>query len=272
MPQLAFPDDSEEQPSDLPLFLAEEQQTARDSNQLAVSVLDEEEIRRAGFGSLESLSAEVPNFNVSSNSLRSFGDIFTIRGLSNTAFFSEPALALYVDGVPMGDSYTYAIQLMDIEEIAIHRGPQGTRYGRNSEGGVIDIRTKGPDDQYRASASFKVGSFDRKMFQLAVSGPIVEKKLYFRLAGLYEERGGYVNNRLLDRHTDTHEAWGGHFKIGWNPNRDWRIDFGFNLDRFDDGSQRVTSLDSDPFEVSSDFEGLTRIRRDGGTRSSGSHI
>ena len=263
MPQLAFPESSEEQPSDLPLFLAEEQQTSRVPGQVAVTVLSEEEIGRAGFGSIESLSAEVPNFNVSSNSLRSFGDIFTIRGLGNTAFFSEPAVTLYIDGVPMGDAYTYAIQLMDIEEISIHRGPQGTRYGRNSEAGVIDIRTRGPDDQYRASVLFKAGSFDGRMFQLAVSGPIVEKKLYFRLAGLYEERGGFVYNRFLDRHTDTKEAWGGHFKIGWKPNRDWRIDFGFNLDRFDDGSQRVTSLDSDPFEVSSDFEGLTRIRRDG---------
>ena len=69
-------------------------------------------------------------------------NVTSIRGITTTSY--DPAVATYVDGVNQFGLDTYISQLFDVERIEVLRGPQGTLYGRNAMGGVINIITKQP--------------------------------------------------------------------------------------------------------------------------------
>lgn len=228
-----------------------------------VSYLDTEALNPSITGPLSEISARIPNLSITSNSLRSFGDIYTIRGIGNTTFFSNPAVVLYVDDVAMGSAFSYAANLSSIESVEVYRGPQGSLFGRNAQAGVISIRTRGTEDRFRSTTSFRYGNHASADLQFQAAGPIQKERLFFSLAGRYARREGYLRNRTLDRITDDREAYGGHLKIHYRPNQNLEITAGIDAEKFDDGSQLLTPLGGDFFEVASDFEGRTLINRNG---------
>ena len=227
----------------------------------SLSLLDTQDLDLSGLSSISQLQTQSPNLNISSNSLRSFGDIYTIRGLGNTAFFSDPGVVLYIDDVPFGNAYSYVPDLIDVEEIEIHRGPQGTLFGRNSEAGVIAVRTRQPDNNFKTSASVAYGNYDNQDYRLSFTGPLIKDHLYFSLSGGHTQRDGFLYNTFLQKNTDTRDSWFGRIALRWTPNEDWDITLGLNGEKYDDGDQRITSLLGDPYQVNSDLEGLTKIER-----------
>ena len=76
-------------------------------------------------------------------------NVISIRGITSTSY--DPAVVTYIDGVPQFTLDTYIPQLFDVDHIDVLKGPQGTLYGRNAMGGVINIITKKPDNQLHAS-------------------------------------------------------------------------------------------------------------------------
>ena len=76
-------------------------------------------------------------------------NVISIRGITSTSY--DPAVVTYIDGVPQFTLDTYIPQLFDVDHIDVLKGPQGTLYGRNALGGVINIITKKPDNQLHAS-------------------------------------------------------------------------------------------------------------------------
>ncbi len=227
----------------------------------SLSFIDTEKLDRSGLDSISQLSAQSPNLNISNNSLRSFGDVYTIRGIGNTAFFSDPGVVLYIDDAPFGNAFAYALDLYDVEELEIRRGPQGTFFGRNSEAGVIEVRTRQPDNTLRTSAAAIFGNYDRQEYRVSFSGPLVSDRLFISLNGGYAQHDGFVHNTFLNKNTDTRDSWIGRMALRWVPSEEWAISFGLNGEVFDDGDQRIVSLNGDPFQVSSDFEGSTQIDR-----------
>ena len=96
-------------------------------------------------GQIEDLSGRVPNFFVSSTARHSFGDVYSVRGLTNGRLLTEPSLGLYVDGVPAGSAFTYAEPLYAIDHIDIFRSAQTTLFGLGAEGGLMNIETRHAD-------------------------------------------------------------------------------------------------------------------------------
>ena len=150
---------------------------------------------------------------------------------------------------------------MMVEEIEIRRGPQGTFFGRNSEAGVIEVKTRQPDNNFRTHASVAYGNYDSQDYRFSFAGPMVKDRFFISLKGGHSQRDGFMHNTFLNKNTDTRDSWVGRMALRWTPSEDWAITFGLIGEKFDDGDQRIVPLSGDPFQVSSDFEGVTQIER-----------
>ncbi len=156
----------------------------------SVSALDREQIDRLNVWNVRELRSIVPNLYFANP-----GDnrnVISIRGITTTSY--EPAVATYVDGVNQFGLDTYFFNVNDVESIEVLRGPQGTLYGRNAMGGVINIKTKEATDKTSGFAKFDVGNYGLLRVAAGLRMPIVKEKLFFSTSVLGERMDGFYTN------------------------------------------------------------------------------
>jgi len=105
----------------------------------AVTVVSGADLARRGVRSVEDLQKVFPGVSIGNRGNRVYSNV-TVRGISSPDYFN-PTVQVYVDGVPQVPS-TFSQMLADVERVELLRGPQGTLYGANAYGGVINIITK----------------------------------------------------------------------------------------------------------------------------------
>ncbi len=121
-------------------------------------------------------------------------NVISIRGITSTSY--DPAVVTYIDGVPQFTLDTYIPQLFDVDHIDVLKGPQGTLYGRNAMGGVINIITKKPDDQLHFSLEASAGNYGMQRYTFQFTAPLIAGKLFLGVAGLYEGSEWFLYQRL----------------------------------------------------------------------------
>ncbi len=228
----------------------------------AVTSVSSERMEQAGMSSMLALPQVVPNFSQSHTGLRSFSDIYSVRGLGNTEFLSDPAVVLYVDDAPFGEVTTYETDLLAADRVDVYRGPQGTRFGQNSEAGVINITTRKPGPTFESEARASVASFYSQQYQALAMGSIAKDTLYFSLTGQYARSDGFIRNTFLNSHADKQEGLNGRATLLWAPSENWQIDFTLTGHRFDDGIGLVP-LSGPARATRSDFDGKFNERVNG---------
>lgn len=124
---------------------------------------------------------------------------FTIRGISNTNVSGGGGGGLatvYVDGaaVPERGLLNGPLDMWDIGQVEILRGPQSTLQGRNALAGAIIIRSNEPTFDFSGRARVLLSDADEQSFAAAVSGPIVADQLAFRLSGETRSSDGFIYN------------------------------------------------------------------------------
>ena len=119
-------------------------------------------------------------------------NVISIRGITSTSY--DPAIVTYIDGVPQFTLDTYIPQLFDVDHIDVLKGPQGTLYGRNALGGVVNIVTKQPDNQMQGAFELSEGNHGLQRYTIQFSAPLVKDKLFLGIAGLYEGSNGFYIN------------------------------------------------------------------------------
>src|SRR5689334_6796388 len=121
----------------------------------SISALNAKSINDYRLWNSKDLTAIVPNL-YSANP----GDgrnVTAIRGITSSSY--DPAVTTYIDGVNQFSLDTYMPQLFDVERIEVLRGPQGTLYGRNAMGGVINIITKQPTNRTNGFLEISGGNY-----------------------------------------------------------------------------------------------------------------
>lgn len=185
----------------------------------SVTALSARDVKAYRLWNAKDITAIVPNLN-SSNS----GDernVTTIRGIGTTAY--DPAVATYIDGVNQFTLDTYSSQLADIERIEVLRGPQGTLYGRNAMGGVINIVTKQPGDKPTAFAEASFGNYNQQRYEFGFRSPLIKNKLYLGAAWLYNRRDGYYKNDYNNRPFDNQSILGGNYYLKYKMSPRWNL-------------------------------------------------
>ena len=229
-------------------------QIVAESLPLAETVITGRELDLAGIASVVELPKTVPNFSQSQTGARSYANTYAIRGLANTDFLSDPTVVLYVDDVPFEDVVSYTTDLLAVDRVEVLRGPQGSRFGKNSEAGVINVVTRQPTDVFEAAANASYATFDTQRYQASAAGPLAKGKLRFSLAGQYATSDGFIHNVYLGDHADEQEDINGRASLNWIPSDNWTVDVTATADQFNDGIGLV-SLNGDPHDTMSDFNG-----------------
>jgi len=161
---------------------------------IALSVLSADQLAQAGIHSTTDLGLVTPSLTV----VNQAGNLLPhIRGIGTTAFGAglENPVAVYVDGVYLAASNASLLTLNNIAQVEVLKGPQGTLYGRNATGGLIQISTKDPQTTFSGDASLGYGNYQISVLKAYVTGPIAGDKLAADLALSAGHQGeGYGTN------------------------------------------------------------------------------
>ncbi|MBC7284652.1 TonB-dependent receptor, partial [Hoeflea sp.] len=190
---------------------------------VAVTALSSDDITTRGLSSTEDLVGQIPNFQLSAQTGAALVSIRGV-GLGVETAAAEPGVAIHVDGVYQPRATTSQLATLDLERIEVLRGPQGTLYGRNATGGVINFISKAPTSYFEAEASLKVGNYDLIGGQAMVSGPLAGDDLLGRFVAYRQSRSGYVDNILLNRKDGDLDEWGGRLSLQWRAGDDTTVD------------------------------------------------
>ena len=201
---------------------------------LSVTAFTAQQIQDAKIDRVGDFIALTPNVTLAES--QSAGVSFmTIRGISQVRN-GEPPVATVVDGVLQVNSRQFTQELFDVEQIEVLRGPQGALYGRNATGGAILISTKQPTNETEGFVRLGAGEGEEWRLQGSLSGPIIEDKLLYRLAGSYVDRDGYLDNDYLGTEVDPYEDRTLRGLLKWHVTEKLDIDFRANIGRTEAGA------------------------------------
>lgn len=155
----------------------------------SVSVKTAEELRRAGVTKVDELGKVFPGLVIRTRGNRVYSN-FTVRGQYSPDFYNA-TVQIYVDGVPQ-DPSVFTQELLDVDRVEFLRGPQGTLYGRNAYGGVINIITKRAREE-RLSLSGTLSDHGPRG-DIAGTTVLSADKLFFDYAARAEKDPGHIED------------------------------------------------------------------------------
>ena len=133
--------------------------------------------------------------NVSFTPTNFGGNSFSIRGIGRlvTAGSGEAGVSMHINDIPVAGN-TVTSEYFDIQRVEVLRGPQGTLFGRNATGGVVNVITRKPEmDVFNGFIEAEVGNYNHERQRFAVNIPIMDG-LAARVAGTALVRDGYTEN------------------------------------------------------------------------------
>lgn len=190
----------------------------------SITVFDQQAIDRRDAVHLEQLLNLAPNVNFSSGASR--GRFVQIRGIGERSQFVEPinpSVGLIIDGMDF-TGIGGAASTLDIQQVEILRGPQGTLFGANALAGLINMVSNGPGDELNGRGDLTIGNYNRLTATVALGGPLTHNA-GFRLAVQSNKNDGYIDNIFLDRPTNDIDELTVRGKLNWQVNDAFSLDF-----------------------------------------------
>lgn len=183
---------------------------------IAVSAFSGDNLKEQRLETGQDLLRAVPNVNFSRANFGGFN--FQIRGIGTklVATSADAAIGVHVNNVPLGASTLADSNFFDVERIEILRGPQGTQFGRNTTGGLINIITAKPRDTFEAELTGELANYDSRRASGFVNLPLGDT-LAVRAAGSYFKRSGFGDNLLTGEDIDGRDLWSSRITIGFTP-------------------------------------------------------
>jgi iron complex outermembrane receptor protein len=209
---------------DVIIVTARRRQETAQQVPLAISVIRGDSIEATGNFNVVKLQQLAPTLQVytsnprnTSVNIRGLGVPF---GLTSDGF--EQGVGIYVDDVYNSRVAAATFDFLDVEQVEVLRGPQGTLYGKNTTAGAINITTNQPTFDFEGRAEVTVGNLDLKQAKAAVSGPLTDK-VAARIAVATTTRRGLYFNTFSDRYINEQDNLGVRGQLLFRPNDDLDI-------------------------------------------------
>ena len=204
------------------------------------------------------LSRSVANLHLADSGAGGYGGLFSLRGLANTPYFSEPSVTVYIADIPLPSSFTYPVGLFGLNSVSVYRGPEGTDFGRATDGGVI-VMSPGTHERTAGGellAGF--GSYDSR--QVATSVHSAQSGMAdVEVDANYSARNGYITNQELGVRVDDQENEDFFTRFRLRPAKGTELTVEILDTRARDGAQPLVPLGGPLFDVQRAMEGLTDL-------------
>jgi iron complex outermembrane receptor protein len=214
---------------------ATKRETSLQKTPIAISVVSDAVIRDRHVQSLLDLAdGGVPSLRVATFEARQSALTVGIRGIvpfdqNQTA--REPGVGVYIDGVYLGRSQGLNAALFDVERIEVLKGPQGTLFGRNTEGGALSIVTKAPTGEWGGSVNGGFGNFGSYDSGIHLNLPSIAS-ISIKVDGVIQHQDPFVKDPLAGQ-----IGWGAYNRVGgrvaarWQPTPEFTADVAFDKAR-----------------------------------------
>lgn len=193
---------------------------------IAITAFSSGRLQQQGVTQAQDLQATVPSLVVGNNGNPSReAQSFTIRGQGAT-FQASPGVVVYLNEVPLPAAISIPQQggpgnFVDLENVQVLNGPQGTLFGRNTTGGAVLLVPKKPTHRFEGYVQAKLGNYANKEFEGAINLPIVEDKILLRVAGAYQDRRGYTYDVIWNTDRDNLHWYSGRVGLTLKPFEDF---------------------------------------------------
>ncbi|MBL0770066.1 TonB-dependent receptor [Sphingopyxis sp. DHUNG17] len=191
---------------------------------IAITALSGDTLAQDGVVTTLDLTQAVPGLQIN-NLFQSSNPTIFLRGVGVNDFnpASSGAVGVTVDDVFLNSGVGQLFAIFDVDRVEVLKGPQGTLYGRNTTGGVINYATKRPSFSPDFSASATAGRFNQFFFDAAGGGPLIEDKLAARASLTVKRRDGWAVNLQDGRDINDLEAYAGRLQLLLTPSSDVEI-------------------------------------------------
>ena len=180
---------------------------------LSSSVFTNKEIQSLNLRDLRELSAYVPSFVMPNYGSRITSSIY-VRGIGSRV--NSPAVGIYVDGMPLMSKSAFNFHTYQLDRVDVLRGPQGTLYGQNTEGGMVRMYSHNPMNYQGTDVNLGWGSHWYRNAEISHYCKLSDR-LAFSLAGFYNGQNGFFRNQTTGSRADQYNEAGGKLRIIYQP-------------------------------------------------------
>ena len=186
---------------------------------IAVTALSSETLDAMKIEGGSELMRAIPNVSFSKSNFSMYN--FSIRGVGTKAISasSDPAVAVSFNNSPLIRNRLFEQEYMDVNRVEVLRGPQGTLYGRNATGGVVNMIPNLPGPDFDAMLKAEVGNYNTQRAQMMVNIPLTDS-FWVRAAANVTKRDGFDHNSFTDRDVNNRDLYSTRLSAAWEPN-DW---------------------------------------------------
>jgi iron complex outermembrane recepter protein len=183
---------------------AQKREESVQSVPISISALSGDAMSEIGIQSTDDLALAVPGLQMQQNGI---GNVPFIRGIGaqDSTAGQDGSVSTYIDGVLVASVFGSSMGFNNVERVEVLKGPQGTLFGRNTTGGVINIVTKDPTQEPELKVGASVGNYETSSVDFYGSTGLTEN-LAANISFRYGDQGeGYSDNLLTGRDVNKRE-------------------------------------------------------------------
>lgn len=198
----------------------------------SISIFSPSQIEGMKITNIKDLSSVIPNVYIPDYGSRMTTPVY-VRGIGERS--TGQTIGLYVDDMPYLDKSAFDFDFMNIQRIEILRGPQGTLFGRNAMGGIINLYTHSPLRYQQTKITLTGGNHG--LFRAnATTSQKISHTLGMSLSGYVDRNDGFFTNQYNRKKADALQAAGGRIRLDWKITGNWTAQFMANYDYTDQGA------------------------------------
>ena len=188
---------------------------------LSSTVFTDNELKSLNVRDITGLSYFVPSMSIPAYGSRLTSSTY-MRGIGSRS--GNPAVGVYYDNIPLVNKSSFNSHFYGIDRVDVLRGPQGTLYGMNTEGGLMRVYSKNPMNYQGTDLRLSLATGLQSDVEIAHYHRPSDKFALYTSAS-YSGTKGLFDNTYLNKHADLSNEFGGKARLVWMPADGWNIDF-----------------------------------------------